>query len=116
MAGRYRKMSVQDARVELSRGFGLSDQVSLTELRGSGWRRRLAERHKLRLVDRHEPIGVLVSADLWEAMESLVAYLERLEEEFEEREIDRLWGHRLNHERGPAREEAQRLRELMQGE
>lgn len=37
-----------------------------------------------------------------------------LEEALEEEEIDLLWGDRLNHEFRPAREEAERLRELIE--
>lgn len=98
---------------ELSRGFDLMDQVSLTELRRPEWRQRLREHRKLRLVDRHEPVGVIVSPELWQGLQALLAYLDQIETRLEEIEIEQLWGHRLGHERRPAAEEAVRVRQLL---
>jgi PHD/YefM family antitoxin component YafN of YafNO toxin-antitoxin module len=107
-------MSAGEAIRELRRGFALRDQVSLSELRGTGWRERLARARKLRLVDRNEPVGVLVSPELWEALEQVSAYLEQIEEELEEYEIGALWAHRLEHPRRPAVEEARRLQAMLE--
>lgn len=106
-------MSLSEAVEVLRHGFALRDQVSLSELRSARWREHLARVRKLRVMDRNEPVAVLVSPELWEALEGLAEHLERLEEKLEESELEALWGHRLGHQRRPAREEAQRLRQML---
>ena len=96
-------------------GFGLDDQVSLTELRQSQWLERLRRAGKLRLVERNEPVGVIVSAELWRQLEHLAEQLAALEDALEQEEIDRLWGERLTHTRRPAPEEAEKLLRQLRG-
>ena len=60
-------MSVKDALLEVQRGFALSDDVSLTQLRSSRWLGRLNKAHKLRLMSRNKTVGVVVEATVWEA-------------------------------------------------
>ena len=90
-------------------GFGLDEVVSLTELRQSQWLERLRRAGKLRLVERNEPVGVIVSAELWGQLERLAEQLAALEDALEQEEIDRLWGERLSQARRPAPEEAEKL-------
>ena len=96
-------------------GFGLDDQVSLTELRQSRWLQRLRQAGKLRLVDRNEPVGVIVSAELWRQLERLAQRVAALAEALEQQEIDQLWGGRLTHTRRPAPEEAGKLLRRLRG-
>lgn len=90
-------------------GFGLDDQVSLTELRQSQWLQRLRRSGKLRLVERNQPVGVMLSARLWRQLERLAQRVAALEEALEQHEVDQLWGERLAHPRRPAPEEASKL-------
>lgn len=90
-------------------GFGLNDQVSMTELRQSDWLERLRRAGKLRLVQRNEPVGVILSAQVWQQLELLAQRVAALEEALEQQEVDRLWGDRLAHPRRPAPEEATKL-------
>ncbi|MBE3590656.1 MAG: hypothetical protein IMW98_07530 [Firmicutes bacterium] len=109
-------MSLDALREEIRRGFDLDAQVSLTELRQPEWRRRLAAAGKLRVVHRHEVVGVLLSPDAWRAVQRLEAYAEQLEEQLEQLEIERVWGERLDHERRPAEAEARKARLLLEEE
>lgn len=106
-------MPLEVLREEIRSGFELDDQVTLTELRHSGWKKKLAERGKLRVADRHEVVGVLLSTEVWEALRRFEEYVEELEDRLEQLEIDLLWGDRLGLEFRPAKTEAERLRALL---
>jgi len=106
-------MPLEVLREEIRSGFELDEQVTLTELRHSAWKKKLAEKGKLRVAHRHEVVGVLLSTEVWEALRRFEEYVEELEDRLEQLEIERLWGDRLGHERRPARTEAERLRKLL---
>lgn len=111
--GGGRKMSLETVREEIRSGFRLDEQVSLTGLRRSEWRKKLATKGKLRVSDRDQVVGVLISPELWEGLTDLEQYLEELEDRIEQLEIERLWGHRVHHERQPGRIVAKRILEKL---
>lgn len=111
-----RNMPLETLREEIRSGFDLDEQVTLTELRQSEWRDRLAAKGKLRVAHRHEVVGVLLSPEAWQALQRLEEYVERLEERLEQLEIERIWVQRLDHERQPADVEAGKARLLLQEE
>lgn len=106
-------MSAHEALEEVRQGFDLDDQVTLTQLRRSSWTKRLEVRGKLRLAGHNETIGVVLSPRLWRGVQDLADYAAALEEELERREIEALWGKRLEHERRPAGTEGSRLLEIL---
>ena len=55
----------KDALMEVGRGFGPSDDVSLTELRSSGWLARLHTVHKMRVMSRNQTVGGAVGRSSW---------------------------------------------------
>lgn len=107
-------MSRAETLDKLLGGFGLDDQVSLTELRQSRWLQRLRRSGKLRLVERNQPVAVIVTAEVWRQLERLAQHVSAVEDALEQQEIDRLWGERLSHPRRPAPEEARKLLERLQ--
>lgn len=106
-------MAVLHQVEKLLDGFRPEDQVSLTELRQSQWLRHLRRAGKLRLVEGNEPVGVIVSAELWQQIERLAQQLAAIQDAVEQEEIDRLWGERLTHTRRSAGEEAGKLLERL---
>lgn len=108
-----RAMPLEMLREAIRSGFDLDHQVTLTELRHGEWRRKLADRGKLRVVHRQEVVAVLVSPEFWEALRDFEAYVEELEDRLEQLEIERLWGRRVHHERRPGRIVAKRIREKL---
>lgn len=101
-------MSVKDALLEVQRGFALSDDVSLTQLRSSQWLERLNKAHKLRLMWRNKAVGVVVEPSVWESMQVLAQAL------LEDAVIEEVWGGRVDHERIPAREAAPLILKLLE--
>ena len=101
-------MSVKDALLEVQRGFALSDDVSLTQLRSSKWLGRLSQAHKLRLMWRNKAIGVVVEPAVWEAVQELV------QDMLEDVVIEEIWGERIDHERIPASEAAPLIMQLLE--
>ena len=89
-------MGAREALIAVSRGFGLADDVSLSELRSSTWLARLKKSHKVRLLSRNQTIGVVVDPEIWAGLESLV------EEWLEDLAIEDQWSERLGHGRRPA--------------
>lgn len=89
-------MSARDALLEVGRGFGLADDVSLSELRSSAWLERLRKVHKMRLMSRSQTVGVVVDPAVWQALEAAV------QDVLEDMLIEEQWGDRVDHERRPA--------------
>lgn len=110
-------MSVRETVEELRRGFAFDDQISLTDLRrGSDWINDLESRGKLRVSSYQEAIGVVVSSRVWRGLEGLARFAEQFQallDEFEDEDIERLWGDRADQERRPADEVASRAMELL---
>ena len=101
-------MSVKEALLEVQRGFALSEDVSLTQMRSSEWVGRLNKAHKLRVMSRNRAIGVVVEPAIWEALQELA------EELLEDAEIEEIWGERVDHERIPAREALPIIMQLLE--
>lgn len=89
-------MGAKETLLALSRGFGLADDVSLSELRSSTWLARLKKSHKVRLLSRSRTIGVVVEPEIWAGLESLV------EDLLEDVALGEQWAERLGHGRRPA--------------
>lgn len=107
----------QEVIEEIGRGFGLDDQLSLTTLRRSSWLNLLREHGKLRLSDHSATVAVVVTPDVWRQIEELAAAMKIMldqSDQTEDADLDRLWSHRVRHERRPAGGEAERLRALLE--
>ncbi len=90
------RLSVPDVLLEVQQGFRLAADVSLTELRSSRWLDRLRRFHKVRLLHRNQTVGVVVDAELWQSLESVVRDI------LEDTVVEEQWGNRLDHERRSA--------------
>lgn len=102
------RVSVHDVLLEVERGFSLTGDVSLTELRSSRWIDRLHKLHKMRLLHRNRTVGVLVDPELWQALESIVRDM------LEDMVVEEQWGHRLQHVRRSADVAGPELLRLLQ--
>lgn len=89
-------MSVPDVLLEVQRGFSLTADVSLTELRSASWLDRLQKFHKIRLLHRNRTVGVVVDAELWQSLEVVVRDM------LEDTVIAEQWGDRVDHQRRSA--------------
>ena len=101
-------MATREALLEVSRGFGLADDVSLSALRSSQWRSRLRQSHKVRLLSRNQTIGVIVDPAVWQSLAILA------EELLEDMDIEDHWADRVDHHRAPAAEAAAELMRRLQ--
>lgn len=77
---------------QLRRGFELGSRVTVTQLgRSTAWRKVLAHKPALEVVDRNRTAAVLLNP---EAYTALLQYVDHLEAELEQAQVEALFAHR----------------------
>jgi len=83
--------TVEDVE-KIRRGFDMESRIGITQLgRSREWRKHLEDHAALEVLDRNQTAGILLSPEIFK---SLLAYLDNVDQELEQAQVEQLYGNR----------------------